>query len=93
MFKFPLDWVCIHHGREFGCNAMEMRTSNFNICRMIKGNDKKFIVIEYGVNLGPVEMDGFRYTSTGVSEDTDVCVLSLLLVKRILIPSISGHTR
>ena len=55
-------------------------------------NGREFIIVENGVNPGPVKMEGFRYSSTGVSEDTNFYVLSLFLVKSSLRPGIFGHT-
>ena len=38
------------------------------------------IVVKNGINPGPVEMKGFRYSPNDVGEDTDIWVLALLIV-------------
>ena len=59
---------------------------------MVVGNGREFIIVENGVNRGSVDMKGFKYSPNGVSEDTGIWVLALLLIEGGLRPGISGHT-
>ena len=72
MIKYPLDRISIQHERRSGYNAVKLRIANFSICRLVVGNGREVIIVENGVNPGPVEMKGFRYSPNGVNEDIDI---------------------
>ena len=80
--QFPLIWVHLGHKRRSCTNAVELRTTNIEISRLVMGNKGKVLIMKDRVNYRSVQIKGIRYAPTSVSKNIDIGVFVLFLLKR-----------